>query len=483
MFLDELFKDTPHIEINQLSIDSRLPMKDCIFFCIAGIKDDGHDYIKEAVKNGAKVIVYQNDIDTNLNAIFIKVKDTIDCLNKIAPKFYDYPSNKLETYVSSGSDDVDVISYILYNLLNNFKPTASIGVNGIRYKENHLLSNVPTLNIIDTQKYLNSFVLNDIKCCLLEADSLALSYKKLDGVRPDVFIYTNTNEYSAYYQEMDVNYYDVMCSYLYTLDNDTAIILNRDDPSFDELSKASGDNTFTYGIDSNCDYVIGDVLLLSDKSEFTLKHEDVEYSFSSKLLGLRNIYNLAACLAALNIKGYDLKELALVLPFIKPMKGRIEPIIEDKYHAYIDSANDFVSIENIFNYAKNILPYGKKIVTLLGINSSDEKESIKELAFLCSKYVNRVVLTQNNTYSGNTLNILNNAEKYFDKNKPLVVEERRFAIEAAVNLLNSDDILLVLGKGNEQFITGNLGKESYDGDYKITKECIEKRIKEDMDNF
>ena len=85
MFLDELFKDTPHIEIEQLSIDSRVPMKNCIFFCIAGIKYNGHDYIKEAIKNGANVIVYSQDIDISDNAIFIKVNDTADCLNKVAP--------------------------------------------------------------------------------------------------------------------------------------------------------------------------------------------------------------------------------------------------------------------------------------------------------------------------------------------------------------------------------------------------------------
>ena len=479
MFLDELFEDTPHIEINQISIDSRLPMKDCIFFCIAGIKDDGHDFIKEAIKNGAKVIVYQNDIDTSLNAVFIKVKDTIDCLNKIAPKFYNFPSNKLETYISSGCDDVEVITYLLSNLLGNFTSVSSIGVNGIRYNENHLLSNVPTLNIIDTQKYLSNFVANDIKTCLLEADSLALSYKKLDAIKPDVFIYTNTNEYSAYYQEMDVNYYDVMCSYLYTLDNDTAIILNKDDVSYDELVKACGDNTFFYGKDINSDYVIDDIVLYENKSKFSLKHNGKKYLFNTNLLGLRNIYNLAASLAALNVKGYDLNVLSNVLSLIKPMKGKMEPIIEGKYHAYIDASNDVVTLENIYSYANKILKPNKKIIALIGINSSDEKESIKELANISSKYINRVVLTQNKTYVGNTLNILKNMEGYFIKNKPLIIEDRRIAIEAAVNLLNSDDILLVLGKGNEQFITGNLGKESYDGDYKITKECIDKRIKDE----
>ena len=165
MYLDELFDNVPHLEIDQLSIDSRVPMKNCIFFCIAGIKDDGHDFVKEAVKNGASVIVYQNDIDTSFDAIYIKVNDTIDCLNAIVSKFYNYPSDRLEIYLTSGCEGVSEISYIIHNLVKNFKECASIGVNGIFYGDNQLLNNNRTLTILDSQRYLSEFVKNDIKAC------------------------------------------------------------------------------------------------------------------------------------------------------------------------------------------------------------------------------------------------------------------------------------------------------------------------------
>ncbi len=473
MFLDELFKNTPHIEINQLSIDSRLPMKDCIFFCVAGIKDDGHDFVKEAIKNGANVIVYSEDIDKSGEAIYIKVSNTIDCLNSIAARFYDYPDKKMETYITCGCDGVSTVSYCLTKLIKNFKSVASIGVNGIFYNDSHLMCHVPTLNIIDTQKYLREFVKSDIKACCLEADPLALAYKKLDSITPNVFIYTSTNEYSTYFNEMDVNYYDVLCSYLYTLDDNTAIVLNRDDSSFEELIKATGENTYSYGFNEESDYVVSDLELKNNYSKFVITHNNEMISFKTKLVGYQNVRSIIAAISALNVMGYDLNELAFVLPFMPCLKGHMEIIGEGApYYVYVDEANDINTVKEVYQYANSILEKGKKIVTVLGINSGDEKGTIKELGTLSAFGTKRVVLTENNSYNSNVDTLLNKAMPFFEKNKPILVDDRKIAIESAIDLLNTNDILLILGKGKEEFIVRSLGREAYDGDSKIASDYL-----------
>lgn len=473
MYLDELFKGTPHIEIKQLSIDSRMPMNNCIFFCVEGIKDDGHDYVKEAIKNGANVIVYSKDIPTNDKAIYIKVNDTADCLNSIAPKFFDNPANKLDTYVTSGCNGITSVTYILYKLIKNFKSVASIGSNGIFYGDNHLLSNVPTLTIIDNQRYLKQFVDENIKAVCLEADCLALSYKKLDAIKPNVFIYTSTNEYAPYYQEMDVNYYDVMCNYMYTLDDSTIVLLNKDDIAYEELNKACGENTYTYGTNTEADYVISDIKLNAYNSSFTLSYQDESYEFNTKLVGLRNVYNVVAALCALHQTGYDFNELMLILPFIEPLEGVFEPVSTDhSFKIYVDECDDYNSLKLSFKFLKSLLPPNKKIVVLFGINYNDEKETIKDTGELISKYANRVILTEGNTYNGNVSTLLKGASKYFEKCMPLIIEDRSVAISSAVELLNSDDILLILGKGKEKYIIRNLGKEAYDGDKQVALKAI-----------
>lgn len=479
MFLDDLFKNTPHIQIDQLSIDSRMPMQNCIFFCIGGIKDDGHDYINEAIKNGASVIVYSENITTNENVIYIKVNNTIDCLNRIAPMFYGNPAKSLETYVTSGCDGISSVSYILTKLIKNFKSVASIGVNGIFYGENHLMSNVPTLTIIDTQRYLKNFVDEDIKAVTLEADCLALYYKKLSSFKPNVFIYTSTNEYSSYYQEMDSNYFDVMCNFLYTLDNNTVVILNKDDSAYEELYKASGENVYTYGVSKDADYVISNIKLNSLNSRFTLSYENTTYEVNTKLVGIRNVYNVVSSLCALHQTGYDLNELILLVPFIEPLEGEMKPVVLDQnYKIYIDKYDDYNSLNETYEFLKSVLPENKKIITIFGINYNDEDEHIKQIAELSLKFSKQIILTEGDTYSGNITSILKNANIFFKNSNTVIIEDREVAINSAIDLLNSGDILLILGKGKEKYIIRNLGKESYKGDEEVAKEAIEKSLKE-----
>lgn len=476
MYLDELFPKVPHVLIKQLSIDSRVPMKDCIFFCVCGIKDDGHDYVDEAIKNGASVIIYQNDIDTSKNAIYIKVNDTLDCLNAIVSKFYDYPSDHLEIYLTTGCDGVSEVSYLLRSLVNNFKECASIGVNGIYYGNNHLMNNNRTLNILDSQRLLSDFLKNGIKACTLEADCLAFAYKKLDAVKPNVFIYTRTNQYSNYYTEMDVNYYDFLCNYLYTLDDTTIVLLNRDDESYEELLKASGENVHTYGFNVDADFVISNLVLEAKQSSFTLSINDEMIDFHTKILSKQGVYDVVATLSALYLTGYDLNELALILPFIKPLKGEME-VLEDcnEFNIYIDSANNIQNIRECIEFAKKIKKINKRIFVLFGIKSSFEKDILKQLSEIIFYHnVDELILTEVSTYSGNINTILAEAIKYFDKYETLMIEDRKIAIECAIDLLNSDDILLILGKGRETYIIRNLGKESYPGDYMVAKEYYAK---------
>ena len=480
MLLSELFEGSPDIEIRQLSIDSRLPMKDCIFFCLSGIRYDGHDYVEEAIKNGANVIVYEEDIDTSLDAIFIKVSDVADCLNHIASKYYDYPAKKMETYLICGCDGQSSVSYIIYNLLNKRKPCANVGAYGIHYAHHHLYSSVPTLTILDNHKYLNEFYRTGIEAATFESDAQSLSYKKLDGISPDVFVYTSTNEFSGEFTEIGINYYDALVSYLYTLDDDTAIILNRDDASYNELVMAAGENRVTYGTHSGSDYIICDVDLRDDSSSFSLRSGKEVNHFNTSLVGMNNVYNATAALVALTTKGYDITELAEDLKEIKPIDGVMEPLdLGQDYHVYIDCAANVKSIHDVYDFAQSVKKPDARIFALWGINSQDESETLKTIADLSGGFIDHIILTENNTYSGDITNVIKKVYPYFINLKPLVIEDRIIAIESAIELLNKDDILLILGKGNENTITRNLGRESYIGDKKAALMAISKRIEEE----
>lgn len=467
MLLNELFEGSPNIEIKQLSIDSRVPMKDCIFFCITGIRYNGHDYIDEAIKNGANVIVYENNINTNRNAIFIKVNNVAKCLNAISGKFYDYPAKSIETYLIGGCEGQSSVSHIINSLLKNYKSCGSIGSLGIDYGNHHLSTSSQTLTILDNQKYLNEFRNNKIEVATFETNALSLTYNKLDCIFPDVFIYTSTNKLSKSFLEIEVNYFDAMCNYLYSLDEDVIFILNKDDISFDELNLATGKNTFTYGQDTNSDFVISDILLLKDFSTFKITYNDSSYTINTKLLGLNNVYNVTAALAALIAKGYNIDNLIYDLLNVKQVEGIIERVELENYNIYIDCASNLNDIKDVYEYAKSIKEKNSKIYTIWGINYFDEIDNIKKIAELSDNSIDHIIFTENNTYSGNINEIINETSKYFKNINMLFIEDREIAIESAIELLNSQDILLILGKGNETTITRNLGKQAYKGDKNV----------------
>ena len=190
-----------------------------------------------------------------------------------------------------------------------------------------------------------------------------------------------------------------------------------------------------------------------------------------------------AAISALYLTGYDLHEISLVLPFIKPLKGEMQ-VLEDCYdfNIYVDSANNIQSIRETVEFARKIKKLNKRIIVLLGIKSSFDKQIAKELGEYLSKAVDKVVLTEVSTYSGNINLLLEEGAKYFDEYKTLVIEDRQIAIESAIDLLNKDDILLILGKGKDNYIYRNLGKEYYPGDYSVAMNHYKKLLKQMQDN-
>ena len=125
MLLNRLFKDAPEIEIEQLSIDSRLSMRNAIFFCLDGIKYDGHDYVEEAISNGAVVIVYSKELPVKYEAIYIKVANVNKTLTKVANIFYDYPAAGIEKYVVSGNYGRSSVASFIGYYLNTFTSCGS----------------------------------------------------------------------------------------------------------------------------------------------------------------------------------------------------------------------------------------------------------------------------------------------------------------------------------------------------------------------
>lgn len=479
MKLNDLFKNAPEIEIEQLSTDSRLPMRNAIFFCLDGIKYDGHSFINEAIDNGARVIVYSKELNNKNNAIYIKVKNVNETLYKVSDIFYNHPNKDINKYLISGCYGRSSVSRIIDHYLNKVSKCGSVGIFGINYNDRHLDTTFPALTPLENLKVLDNFKANNIHNAVFETSVISLYYKKLDVIKPDIFVYTNTSKHCSDYKVCNNFYYENLRKYFYTLEDNTCVLFNIDDDSYNELCE-SVTNYKTYGQNLEADYKISDVILNLRSSKFKLTHKEKTYDITTKLIGLGNVYNLTAAIASLNITGHDIQDILDKISDIDYVDGVMEHI-DKKYNIIVDCGYEIDSLENTLDYARKTT-YGK-LIGIFAINYSDNETHIQNVMRICEKYLDKIILTEDETGQGEVMSILSKADEFTHSNKVLHVSYRSIAIENAINILNKDDTLLVLGKGNEKYLNMGLGKERYYGDKYYINKYLNRRKEEENETI
>lgn len=476
MLLSNLFKNAPDIDIEMISTDSRMPMKNAIFFCVSGIMYDGHNFIEEAVSNGAKAIVYSDEIDKTCKAIYIKVKDVSDTLSKVANIFYNYPSKNLSIYTISGTYGRSSVAKIINHCINKHLNCAYIGVLGIFYKDHEMPMSYPTLSALDNIKTIDLLRNEGINSITLEATASALNLKKLDPVKPDVFVFTGCDERSSEYGSSNHDYYNWIRRYLYTLEDNTKIIINSDDKSVSEL-KESVISYVSCGFSESSTYRISNVSLSFDGICFDLTYDEKTYHVKNKLQGLSNVYNTAFAICCLHQSGYNIQEVIDNLIDVDYVDGVYQKV-DDKYNVIVDSAYDLCSIEFILEYAKKVSK--GKVVTLMAINYNDTDSRVKKLINILEKHSDVVLLTEDESKEEDIMDILSRADEFSTTGKIVKVAYRGIAIENGVEILNDNDTFLILGKGNEKFLFLGQGKERYPSDAFIAKKHL--KVRKDYEN-
>lgn len=474
MLLNKMFKGAPEIEIEQLSVDSRVPMKNCIFFCLDGIKYDGHDYIEEAVNNGAKVIVHSKPVDIKPKAVMIKVDDVHEVMRRTANIFYGNPNEGIDKYVIAGNyGRCSVASFINY-YLNLFSKCGYIGILGIRYDQFQLKSSFPTLNGLDNLKILNGMKNYGVKSVTLEASASSLNLHKLDTVVPDTFIYTCTDPESGEFQSND--YYTNLRKYLYTLEDTTKVILNLDDVSFKQINDCIGAYV-SYGMAQLADYRIHDVRMNRNGIYYQIRYKGTDYSVSSSLQGLSSVYNLTAAIVALSEKGHEIDQVCKVFRDVPCVDGVMERV-DSEYDIIVDCAYDIQSIEELCRYARFVANKGKTI-GVIGIDYSDGEKRIEKIVDIAEKYLDVIIFTENESLEGEPMKILERTDRYAKSGRIVHCPKRSTAIENAIEIMNRKDVLVIVGKGNENFLSMALGKQYYKGDKHYAQKFMNDRRKEE----
>ena len=316
MRLSKMFKNAPTINVTGLCFDSRKVRTGDVYFCLPGIRTDGHKFIRNAVENGAVCVVHSQDLDEMPEgAVYIKVDDVYSAMNQCARLFYSKPSDKMTMYGITGTNGKSTIANIIRYIRSLQEPCGYIGTISIDYGNVHLQPNLTTPDTLFLQEKLADMVRCGMKSCALEVSSHGLAQHRVDGIQFDVAIFTNfTYDHLDFHGTMD-NYFEAKSILFKSLVKpDGVSILNVDDEKFEELKEISRAKVISYGIDKECDYRAANIFIGSKTSTYKLIHGENEYNIKTNLVARYNVYNLLAAIAALHESGMDMetiiKELA-----------------------------------------------------------------------------------------------------------------------------------------------------------------------------
>ncbi len=467
------------INIENLFVDSRVQCKNGLFFCITGLTHDSHDYIPQAIENGAVVVVIEKDVpnirDKYKDILFIKVDDSRLALSKISELFYDSPSSKLTVYGVTGTNGKTSVSYLIYKILSKMERSAYNGTAGsiIAEKESPY-THLTTPDTLDLVQIFNNAVDSGVESFAMEVSSHALDMKRASAIDFDIAIFTSlSRDHLDYHGSMDA-YKEAKASLFKNLKEEGIAILNKDDGEYEYFENACLEaKSYSYGKE-NADYTFGDITLKANGSSFDLSCFGKSYKINTNLISEINIYNLTAAIAAIHQSGKDIDEIIKNVVDIDFNIGRFQYVKSSKYSILVDYAHTPDGFEKIFAFTDAFRAEGRRVISVFGSAGKRDKGKRPIMGEIASKHSDLIILTEEDYRNENPVDIAEDiAGGFLDNTEYLIEVDRKLAIKLAMEKANQHDVILILGKGVEDFLDRDERSDDWLGDDKIAAKYAE----------
>lgn len=434
----------------ELKSDSRKVKKGDTFIALKNIERDGHDFIENAIENGATKIICERgsyDVETMI------VKDTIKYFNEYLFNNY-YKYFKDITLIGiTGTNGKTTTAYLTYDILNKMgKKTAYLGTLGFLCPDENIVLNntTPDVDLL----YTLMLKASEYKCkyMVMEVSSIALARDRIYGLSFDEVLFTNlTQDHLDFHKTMD-NYLESKLNLFKKTRDKKIAIINKDDNYYKHFMLKENNN-ITFG--TNADASISNVVLTNQKTTFNLNYKDNDYLIETNLIGKFNVYNLVSTILLLN--GLSIK-MNDILPYIDKLShppGRMHMIKYKTNSIFIDYAHTPDAILNVINNAKE---FSKgKIITVFGCGGDRDKTKRPIMGDISTSLSDFTIFTDDNPRTEKSEEILNDITKNLTTDNYIVTSDREKAINYGINMLTENDTLLLLGKGHEDYQI--IGKE------------------------
>lgn len=447
--LNELYPNCGYkdIEIKGIKINSKEVMPGDIFVCTMGVTADRHDFIEEAIENGAVAVVVERNVDCSVPTI--RVKNTNQELSLLASKFYDFPEEQLEIIGITGTNGKTTVASIIQDLIGK-DICGYLGTNGIicgAFQE-PIRNTTPDSDRL--YGYFERFVDNGCQYLSMETSSEAFYRKRLENLKFKIGIITNITEDHLNIHKTIENYVACKKQLVHQVKEDGYSILNLDDSHYEEVQKEARGTILTYGKRESTLQIVSSVCSFYG-TEVTLKYQGQFYALNSPLLGEFNIYNLCAAILCLLSLGYDMDYILSRVPNITSPSGRVQFLeFGQNYHIVLDYAHTPDAFSKLYSLLDQIRK--GRIITITGSAGGREKEKRAPMGKLVLEKSDYVIFTMDDPRNEQVLDIIEDLVSTSSENHYEIIVDRKEAIYRAFEIAQKDDIVLIAGKGTDNYM-------------------------------
>ncbi|PKR78535.1 UDP-N-acetylmuramoyl-L-alanyl-D-glutamate--2,6-diaminopimelate ligase [Halalkalibacillus sediminis] len=489
MLLDQLIdqlkiyktnSDLKGIEISSIEMDSREVSVGSLFVCLQGMTVDGHEFVDNAIEDGAAAILSEKPLDCSVPVIV--VPSTIKSLAILADYFYGMPSQHMNVVGITGTNGKTTMTYLIDEIFRKYgHKTAIVGTIHMKIGDHQYPVRNTTPDSLFLHKHFHQMLEAGVHTVIMEVSSHALSMGRVYGIDFNSAIFTNlTQDHLDYH--LNMNDYAYAKSLLFSqLGNEfqpkrkTAVI-NVDDPYADVMSRATSQEVVTYGLGKEAFIRADNIRLDSNQSKFDLILGEEIVPIEARLPGKFNVYNMLGAIALAYSYNIPVETVKKALEETNGVPGRFEAVnIGQPFTVIVDYAHTPDSLENVLQSIVELKK--KRVYTVVGCGGDRDRTKRPKMADVAMKYSNFVYFTSDNPRNEDPKQILKDMTGHITGHDFHVIIERERAIQQAIQTASEGDIVLIAGKGHETYQEVK-GERVHFDDREVAKEAIERFLKE-----
>lgn len=468
-------KNYREMEISSLTCNSKEHVEKGIYFCLKGLKTDGHHHAEESIKNGAVCLVVEDFL--NLPITQIKVENARIAMSFISSVFFETYKSKMKFVGITGTNGKTTTTFLIREILMNMgKKVGLIGTQGIYINSLSLPPMLTTPDPINLHKTIKDMENNACEYCIMEVSAHAIALNKIDNIYYDVVGLSNiTKDHLDFFFNME-NYIKCKAS-LFDVTHAKSGVINADAKYCKEIAKKSNIDITTIGTDA-------DIKLISSSqtfkgTSFKIEANGKQYNCQTNLIGDYNISNIMMAISVLKNLGFDLKDILYSIKnqeFVVPGRFNVLKTTSD-YNVLIDYAHTPDGIKNVLSTLKK-LPHSK-LITVFGCGGNRDKTKRSEMGEMAQKLSDYVIVTSDNPRDENPEMIIDDIVQNMNGKNVVRITDRRSAIEYALSVAKKDDIVAILGKGAENYQEIK-GIKTHFSDYEVVDNYFKYTLKSEL---